>query len=268
MENIITVILGIVFITVVILSGTWTNNSTLFAAPERAISNSGVYTFHAQGMIGTIISHLLAQSISSSLGVANSSNLLSSTYLPGSVSKSSSAPITTTTNTTTKVLPTNETNNTAPTVKSLFAQSLTNPNILLPKIYIADGDWKVDVINGKVQNLIANFTEVLNTGNNPHTHTITNFRGINNSLVSLSSDKSVGFSGNADIMKNGRVIWSNVPIKVFIAKGYAISISVDPTKSGNHFRGIPIFGTVTTLTGQNGNELRPTVSEVAGNNTM
>ena len=63
--------------------------------------------------------------------------------------------------------------------------------------------------------------------------------------------------------------WSKVPIKVFVAKGYAISISIDAAKSADHFRGIPIFGIVTALTNQSNKELRtpPPMLAASDNNT-
>jgi hypothetical protein len=232
-----------------------TNNS--IAVAQKPVLSSNISTFHAIGTIASLVSHLLAPADTSSLSVANSTNLLRSTYLPGHINKSISAasmnaPVTT-----------------GPISKSLFARSLTNPNILLPKIYVTAGNWTLDVISGKVQKFIANFTEVLTTGNNPHIHTITHFKTVStNAPISLTPEKSANFSGTADIMRNGKVIWSNVPIKVFIAKGYVISISIDPEKSGNHFRGVPIFGTVTSLASQNSKELRPSILATSGNNTM
>ena len=85
----------------------------------------------------------------------------------------------------------------------------------MPKVYIADGDWKLDVINGKVQNFIANFTEVLTTGTNPHIHTLAHFKGGGSSIM-LGPDKSISFAGTIDVLRNGKVIWSNVPLKVSI----------------------------------------------------
>ena len=44
-------------------------------------------------------------------------------------------------------------------------------------------------------------------------------------------NKSANFTGTIDFLGNGNLSWSNVPIKIFIAKGYATDISVEPTKS-------------------------------------
>jgi len=249
-----------------VATGTIMNNSNnLMAMAQTSKSISNTSSFHAKGLIGTLVSHLLTSDITNSLGIVNSTNLLRSTYLHG-LAKSGSETNTSSSSTPPMLTIGNSTNLTVS--KSLYERSLTNPNILLPKIYISDGDWKLDVINGKVQNFIANFTEVLTTGNNPHIHTITNFRaGNNSSYLYLSSENSISFSGTADIFRNGKLIWPGVPVKVFIAKGYVIGISVDPTKSDNHFRGIPIFGTVTSLTGKDGKELRTSILATSGNST-
>lgn len=242
------------------------NNSNPVAQAQTPTSGHSINTFHAKGMIGTLVSHMLSPSVISSLGIANSTNLLKSTYLPEVVSKSNRGSVSAAAPTMPSV---NGTVIKGPINRSLFAKSLTNPTIVLPKIYIAAGDWKLDAMNGKVQNFIANFTEVLDTGNNPHIHTIANFRESSNNSVSLSPDNSISFFGTADILKNGKVSWSDVPIKVFVAKGYAISISIDAAKSADHFRGIPIFGIVTSLTRQNNKEVRipPPVLATTGNNT-
>ncbi len=50
-----------------------------------------------------------------------------------------------------------------------------------PKIYIAAGTWNLDIADGKVKNLFANFTQVTTAGINPHTHTITNYKPNNSS---------------------------------------------------------------------------------------
>jgi hypothetical protein len=242
------------------------NNSNPVAQAQTPTSGHSINTFHAKGMIGTLVSHMLSPSVTSSLGIANSTNLLKSTYLPEVVSKSNRGSVSAAATTTT-MSSVNGTVIKGPISRSLFAKSLTNPTIVLPKIYIAAGDWKLDAMNGKVQNFIANFTEVLDTGNNPHIHTIANFRESSNNSVSLSPDNSISFFGTADILKNGKVSWSDVPIKVFVAKGYAISVSIDAAKSADHFRGIPIFGIVTSLTSQNNKEVRTPIFASSGNTT-
>ena len=171
------------------------NNINAVAQTQTSISDHSINTFHAKGMIGTLVSHMLSQSITSSLGIANSTNLINSTYLPEVVSKSGKGSIVSGGGSATTTSSINGTVINGPVSRSVFAKSLTNPTIVLPKIYIAAGDWKLDVRNGKVQNFIANFTEVLDTGNNPHIHTIANFRESSNNYVSLRPDNSMSFFG-------------------------------------------------------------------------
>ena len=129
-----------------------------------------------------------------------------------------------------------------------------------PRVYLADGNWYLDLIDGKVKNLFANFTQVTTTGINPHTHTIINYRqgNISNPVEIDSKNNIIKITGYADILRNGQIVknWLNVPIKITLLKDDVIGIDVDPIKTSYHFGGTPIFGIVTSLTNQNNHNLR------------
>jgi hypothetical protein len=50
--------------------------------------------------------------------------------------------------------------------------------------------------------------------------------------------------------------WMDVPISGNLNNGNLLIINVDPAKTEHHFKGLPIYGTVTSLTDQSGKELR------------
>ena len=140
-------------------------------------------------------------------------------------------------------------------------------------MYLAAGTWNIDVVDGKVKNLLANFTEVTTTGINPHTHTITNYKptnGNNNNSnrVVLTDNNDLKIYGYVDVLRNGQPVknWVNVPVKIFMSKGNIVSIDVDPIKTNYHFGGIPVFGIVTLLTDQNNKSIRAHSSIITPNN--
>jgi len=193
-------------------------------AQIRTISLASINTFHAEGMIGSLVSHLISDDIIRSLGFGNSTNFVNNTYLAQSAS-----------------------------------HNALSGNIS-PKMYLSDGNWHVDILNGKVKDLFANFTQVTTTGTNPHTHTITNYRqgNISNPIEIDSKNNIIKITGYADILRNGQPVknWLNVPIKITLLKDNVISIDIDPIKTSYHFGGTPIFGIITSLTNQNNHNLR------------
>jgi hypothetical protein len=211
------------------------NNNAYAETSTTGITS--INTFHAKGMIGSLVSHLISDDIIRSLGVANSTNLVNNTYL---------------------------------------SQSATHNALsgnISPKMYLADGVWYLDIVNGKVKDLFANFNQVTTTGTNPHTHTITNYRQGNISIpIEVDSKNNIiKINGYADILRNGQPVknWLNVPIKITLLKDNVISIDIDPIKTSYHFGGTPIFGIITSLTNQNNNDFRQsTLSPNNATNTL
>jgi hypothetical protein len=195
-------------------------------------------TFHAKGTIDTLISHLISDDVIRSLGFGNSTNLVNSTFLPMSATRNA-----------------------------------LSGNIS-PRMYLAAGTWNIDVVDGKVKNLLANFTEVTTTGINPHTHTITNYKPANSNnnnskQVVLTDNNDLKIYGYVDVLRNGQPVknWINIPVKIFMSNGNIVSIDVDPIKTNYHFGGMPVFGIVTSLTDQNNNSIRAHSSIITPNNT-
>lgn len=136
------------------------------------------------------------------------------------------------------------------------------------ELFVLSGNWNFDVINGTVENFRADFIMGTPNGTQIHTHSITNLTKVymeafpnNVTSVSLNKDNGVSFSGIADINTNGTVEWRNVPLTITISEGNIIgsniiSILLDSAKTDNHFKNLPIYGLVTSLTDQNNKERR------------
>jgi hypothetical protein len=120
--------------------------------------------------------------------------------------------------------------------------------------FILSGDWNMDVIQGKLTNFKANFyTGPVNGGTSNHTHQLSNFRvssSSNNdnktttSLIQITPDKSVSFSGIVDVGTNGKKAWNDVKATVVISKGRTIAISLADEDTQSHFMGQKIYGIV------------------------
>ena len=120
--------------------------------------------------------------------------------------------------------------------------------------FILSGDWSMDVIQGKLTNFKANFyTGPVNGGTSNHTHQLSNFRvssSSNNdnkttaSLIQITPDKSLSFSGIVDVGTNGKKAWNDVNATVVISKGRTIAISLADEDTQSHFMGQKIYGIV------------------------
>jgi plastocyanin len=160
--------------------------------------------------------------------------------------------------------------------------------------YILGGDLKVDVINGEARRVQVNMSMAKPDGSDFHMHLIDNFTAAgaanetttshrsgaaganvtggnatipgnvtapgnetttaNFAQTSLSQDGTFKSSGMANIYSDDSMKWQNVPITIE-SSGRVFTINVDDEKTGNQFKGLPIYGFVTALVGeQNGNK--------------
>jgi hypothetical protein len=94
-------------------------------------------------------------------------------------------------------------------------------------------------LDGKVE-----MTHTISELKNP-TSAVTTPSGFNRIFL---NNNNTSFRGIADITSDGKVMWSNVPVFVSLIKGKLMNLSIDPTRTNNHFTGIPIFGIVTSVT--------------------
>jgi hypothetical protein len=73
--------------------------------------------------------------------------------------------------------------------------------------------------------------------------------------IALVNGNSTDFKGIADITTNGKVKWKDVPMVIHMLDGNVINFNIDPTKTDDHFKGLPVFGTVQSIIDQSGTEL-------------
>lgn len=66
---------------------------------------------------------------------------------------------------------------------------------------------------------------------------------------------STMFMGMADITTNESVQWKDVPVHLSLVNGNIIVLNIDPFKTEDHFKGLPVFGTVELIVDENGKEI-------------
>jgi hypothetical protein len=123
------------------------------------------------------------------------------------------------------------------------------------KKFSLSGNWSLNVNEGKVTNFATKFSNVLNDGALWHTHELTNWKAINNTIVRLTPDKSALIAGTVDVKLNGTDIWNGIKTNILITKGKVIAIILDNEAMANHFYGQPIYGVVRSIIDARGNEM-------------
>ncbi len=124
--------------------------------------------------------------------------------------------------------------------------------------YILGGDWNLNVQGGNVTDFTANFMMVHTDGSEYHTHNITNFN-IGNGSVQLVRGQETTISGTADIYRNGTNTWPGVQTTLTLTQnGTVMTIMPAAEETDNHFQGQPIYGIVSSLTGENGTMIAQT----------
>jgi hypothetical protein len=113
--------------------------------------------------------------------------------------------------------------------------------------WILSGHWVTNIINKTKdsfnQTTPAKFDSWINmvmlNGSAMHKHTISNF-----SLSDINSqDNTTSYKGTVTItMKEGPV--KEVPIEIKVMDNHAIGLSLDATKTDNHFGDTPIYGII------------------------
>lgn len=160
-------------------------------------------------------------------------------------------------------------------ISSLASDTLagrTNSNS--SEMWILGGDWEFNVDNGNLTNFVVDMKMTQVNGKAAHMHTIeklNNATGMTQSLVdplkidlmteqpstkiSLVNDNTTMFRGTADLTTNEHVKWKDVPIHVTLLNGNILNLNIEPTKTEDHFKGLPVFGTVQSIIDENGKEL-------------
>ncbi|MGD9535334.1 MAG: hypothetical protein AB7V56_16385 [Candidatus Nitrosocosmicus sp.] len=73
--------------------------------------------------------------------------------------------------------------------------------------------------------------------------------------IDLENGNSIMFRGTADLTTNGQVMWKDVPVHIAILNGNILNLNLDPGKTEDLFKGLPVFGTVQSIIDENGKEI-------------
>lgn len=148
-------------------------------------------------------------------------------------------------------------------ISSLASDTLAGrPSSNISEIWMLGGDWEFGVSKGNLTNLAVDISMSKIDGKEAHHHTIESLRNATGSVlpghseqIALTNGNHTDFKGVADITTNGNVKWKDVPIVVHLMNGNVINFNIEATKTDDHFKGLPVFGTVESIIGQDGKEL-------------
>jgi hypothetical protein len=124
--------------------------------------------------------------------------------------------------------------------------------------WLLSGDWVLaaDTNDSNTTTFDAEFIKVTTNGIMLHTHRITNFVPLTN-----VSDLAAGFDSNtnattimgkADVYFNDELVWPQADTTLSIMNGTILIIDIDSQDVDDHFHNQPIFGTVSTLSKDDG----------------
>src|SRR5579883_2646254 len=131
---------------------------------------------------------------------------------------------------------------------------------------ILTGDWSMTVSKGNVTDFKANFVMAKIDGSSYNTHNVTSFRVGNNTNFSLNPSGMSTINGSSDVYVNGTLKWTGVHTTLSINKLLIMSLNLSSNDTSNHFTQ-PIYGTVATLTSQNGTQIVGPSSSTATTST-
>ncbi len=91
--------------------------------------------------------------------------------------------------------------------------------------YIVNGNWNMDVNDGKVTNFTADMQVELYDGSNPHSHQFMNFKQAGNEVFEPEASKSGEIRGIMDLGLNNNIVHRNVSTSITIDRGVLISVT-------------------------------------------
>jgi hypothetical protein len=148
------------------------------------------------------------------------------------------------------------------TISGIAADTLIGSNETMGShsadLFVLGGNWSLGVEGGNLSDFNADIVMTKFDGTQRHPHIFENIRNATGNISPVSSDNIVlvgnnftAFTGVVDIGE-----WKDVSISGNLNNGNLLILNVDPVKTEHHFKGLPIYGTVTSLTDQSGKELR------------
>jgi hypothetical protein len=148
------------------------------------------------------------------------------------------------------------------TISGIAADTLLGSNETLGShsadLFVLGGNWSLGVEGGNLSEFNADIVMTKFDGTQRHPHMFENIRNttgnispVNSENIALVGNNFTAFTGVVDIGD-----WKDVSISGNLNNGNLLILNVDPVKTEHHFKGLPIYGTVTSLTDQSGKELR------------
>jgi hypothetical protein len=148
------------------------------------------------------------------------------------------------------------------TISGIAADTLIGSNETMGShsadLFVLGGNWSLGVEGGNFSDFNADIVMTKFDGTQRHPHIFENIRNttgnispVNSENIVLVSNNFTAFAGVVDIGD-----WKDVSITGNLNNGNLLILNVDPVKTEHHFKGLPIYGTVTSLTDQSGKELR------------
>ncbi len=136
------------------------------------------------------------------------------------------------------------------------------PSASSSQMWVLGGNWEFGVQKGNLTNLAIDITMSQIDGKGAHRHTIESLKNATgevipgrSKLIELTNGNYTDFKGIANITTNGKVKWQDVPVIIHLVNGNIVNFNVDASKTEDHFKGLPVFGTVQSIIDQNGREL-------------
>lgn len=147
------------------------------------------------------------------------------------------------------------------TISGIAADTLIGSNETMGShsadLFVLGGNWSLGVERGNLSEFNADIVMTKFDGTQRHPHVFENMRNatgnispVNSENIALVSNNFTAFAGVIDIGK-----WKDVSITGNLNNGNLLILNVDPVRTEHHFKGLPIYGTVTSLTDQSGKEL-------------
>jgi hypothetical protein len=147
-------------------------------------------------------------------------------------------------------------------ISSLASDTLAGRPSNASEMWVLGGDWEFGVSKGNLTNLVVDIAMSEIDGKQAHHHTIESLKNATGAIlpghseqIALIESNHTDFKGIADITTNGKVKWEGVPIVVHLLNGNVVNFNIEATKTDDHFKGLPVFGTVESIIDQNGKEL-------------
>jgi hypothetical protein len=147
-----------------------------------------------------------------------------------------------------------DTFNASGTISGIAADTMIGSNETLGShssdLFVLGGNWSLMVKGGNLSDFGADIVMMKFDGTQRHSHVIENMTNatgavppVTNENITLVSKNYTAFMGSADIGE-----WKNVSITGNLNNGNLLIVNVDPIKTEHHFKGLPIYGMVTSLT--------------------